>query len=113
MFIQCKIMSSDEQPSSLHVMSSSMFNTPYASWINNDNVHQSMKTIYGNKNIHSSSSMAHEKVRYLPLNMCFTFQNNNYNNILKCVVHYCTLTPIGPPKQMDTYIVNGMTSLTS
>jgi hypothetical protein len=46
-------MSFLEQPSSLHVLSSLMFVTPYcASWINNDNIHQSSKAIFSDKDIH-------------------------------------------------------------
>ncbi len=82
-------------------------------WVNNDNVHQSMETISNNKNIHLSSDVAKEKVGDLLLNTCFTLQNNSCNNIPKCVVGYCMLTPIGASKQMCTYIVNGMTTLTS
>jgi hypothetical protein len=55
-------------------------------WVNNDNVHQVLEVVYGDKDIHSSSGVAKEKVKNPFLNMCCTFQNNNYDNILKCVV---------------------------
>jgi hypothetical protein len=70
--------------------------------VNNDNVHQSMEAIFGNKNILLSSSVARQKVGDLLLNMCSTFQNNSCNRILKCVVGYYMLTPIRALKQMDT-----------
>jgi len=34
----------------------------YASWVNNDNVHQSSKAIFGDKNIHLLSGVVKEKV---------------------------------------------------
>ncbi len=61
--------------------------------VNNDNIHQSSKVVFGDKDIHSLLGVAKEKVGDLPLNMCSIFQNNNWNNILKCVVGYCTFTP--------------------
>jgi hypothetical protein len=70
----------------------------YANWVNNDNVH----AISGDHDIHSSLGVAKEKMEDLFLNMCSTFQSNNYDNILKCVVGCCTLIPIGGPKQMGT-----------
>jgi hypothetical protein len=73
----------------------------YANWVENDNVHQSTKIVYGNKNIHSSSGVVREKVGEVPLNMCFAFQHNNYNSTPKCVVG-CILILIGPLKQMGT-----------
>jgi hypothetical protein len=54
--------------------------------VNNDNVHQSMEAISGNKNIHSLSSVMKERDGDLLLNMCSTLQSNSCNNILKCVV---------------------------
>jgi hypothetical protein len=69
-----------------------------ASQVNNDNVHQSSEVVFGDKDIHSLSSVVREKVGDLPLNMCSTFQDNNYSNILKCVVGYCTLIPVRTPK---------------
>ncbi len=56
------------------------------SWVSNDNVHQSMKNIYGDKIIHLLSGVTTKKVGDFPLNMCSTLQNNSCNNILKCVV---------------------------
>jgi len=61
-----------------------------------------MEAIFGNKNIHSLSNVAKEKVGDHPLNMCFTLQSNSYNSISKCVVGYCALTPTGNLKQMGT-----------
>jgi len=86
-FIQCRIMSSFEQQLSLHVLLLSIsLHHICVNWVNNDNVHQSIKVVSSNKIIHSLSSMAREKVEDLLLHMCSTFQNNSCNNILKCVV---------------------------
>jgi len=68
------------------------------SQVNNDNIHQSLEALFGDKDIHSLLSVVREKVRDLPLNMCFTFQSNSYNNILKCVMGYYTLIPVGTLK---------------
>jgi hypothetical protein len=73
-----------------------------ANWISNDNIHQSSKTISSDKKIRLSSSVGREKVRDLLFNIFSTLQNNNYNNILKCVMGSCTLTPIRTLKQMGT-----------
>ncbi len=72
------------------------------SQVNNDEVYQNTKINSSNKNIHSLSSVSKEKVGDLPLNMCSTFQNNSCNNISKCIMGYCTLTPIATLKQMGT-----------
>jgi hypothetical protein len=97
------IVFSPEQPSLLHVLSSSMLIEPYyASQVSNDNVHQSLEVISGDKDIHLLSSVVKEKVGDLPLNMCSILQSNNYGSIPKCVMDCCMLTPIGAPKQMGT-----------
>jgi hypothetical protein len=49
-------------------------------------IHQGLEVISNDKDIHSLSSLAKEKVRDLFLNMCSTFQNNSCNNISKRVV---------------------------
>jgi hypothetical protein len=56
-----------------------------ANWVSNNNVHQNLKTIYGDKDIHSLSNLTREKVVDLLLNVSSTFQSNNCNIILKCV----------------------------
>ncbi len=81
-------------------------------WVSNDNVHQSMKIISSDKNIHLSSCMAREKEGDLPLNMCSILQNNSYNNIMKCVVGCCMFIIAWALKQMGTQIINGMTKFT-
>jgi hypothetical protein len=43
-------------------------------------------------------NVAREKVGDLFMNMCSILQSNSYNNILKCIMGYCLLTPIGAPK---------------
>jgi hypothetical protein len=73
-----------------------------ANWINNDNVHQGLETIYANKDIHLSLNVVKEKVGDLHLNMCSTFQNNSCNNIPKCILSYCMFIPPWAPKQMGT-----------
>jgi hypothetical protein len=40
------------------------------SWANNDNIHQGLEPIFGDKDIHLSLGMTREKVGNLPLNMC-------------------------------------------
>jgi hypothetical protein len=49
---------------------------------------ESSKTISGDKDIHSLLGVAREKVGDLPLNMCSTFQSNNYDNISKRILLY-------------------------
>jgi hypothetical protein len=73
-----------------------------ASRVNNDDVHQGPKTIVGDKDIHSSSSVVKEKVGDLPLNMCSTLQNNSYDSISNCIMSYYTIIPIRASKQMST-----------
>jgi hypothetical protein len=80
----------------------------YANQVNNDDIHQGSEAISNNKDIHSSLGTTREKVGYLPLNMCSTLQNNNCDNISKCIVGYCTFILEKAPKQMGT-----LTTLTS
>ncbi len=82
------------------------------SQVNNDDIHQDLKVVFCDKDIHSLSIVMKEKVGDLPLNTCSTFQNNSYDNMSKCIMGYCILTPVATLKQMKTYIVNGMTTLT-
>ncbi len=74
----------------------------YASWVNNDDIHQGPKTIFGDKNIHLSLDVAKEKVGDLLLNMCSSLQNNSYYNISKCIVGCYMLILVGALKQMGT-----------
>jgi hypothetical protein len=83
-----------------------------ANWVSNDNIHQGLEAIPNDKYIHLLSGATREKVDDLLLNMCSTFQNNNYDSILKCIVGYYMFTLERAPKQMGTWIVNGMTTLT-
>jgi hypothetical protein len=74
-----------EQSSSLHVLSSLMLVALYlCKRVNNDNVHQNLRTVFNDKDIHSSLGVVREKVGYLPLNMCSILQSNSCDNILKC-----------------------------
>jgi hypothetical protein len=61
----------------------------------------------------SSVSMVGKKVGNLSLYMCFTFQNNSCNGIPKSIVHYSALTPAWALKQINTQIINGMSTLTT
>ncbi len=60
-----------------------------------------MKTIYSDK-YPLVVGCGKGKGGDLPLNMCFAFQNNSYNNISKCVMGYYPLIPIKALKQMGT-----------
>jgi hypothetical protein len=73
----------------------------YATQVNNDNIHQGLKAIFGDKDIHLLSSLVNEKVGDL-LNICFILQSNNYDNIPKCIMGCYTFDPKGASKQMDT-----------
>jgi hypothetical protein len=92
------IVFSLKQPSSLHVLSLSVLVAPYLCKSNQQYVHQGPEVIFDDKDIHSSLGVAKEKVGDLLLNMCSTFQINNYDNILKCIMGYCTFIPIGASK---------------
>ncbi len=72
------------------------------SQVSTNNVHQDVKVVLDDKDIHSLSSVMKVKVGDLPLNMCSIFQNNSCNNILKCIVGYCTFIPTRALKQMGT-----------
>jgi hypothetical protein len=74
----------------------------YASQVSNDDIHQGLETIFGDKDIHLSLDMAREKVGDLLLNMCSTFQSNSYDSIPKCIVSFYTFTLAGGSKQMGT-----------
>ncbi len=75
MFVRHRIVFSLEQPSLLHVLSSSMLVTPYLcqsgqQWQH----HQSSKIVSSDKDIHLLLGAAREKVGDLPLNMCSIFK---------------------------------------
>ncbi len=72
------------------------------SWFNNDNIHQGSEVLSGDKDIHSSSSVANEKVGDLLLNMCSIFRSNSYDNISKYIVGYYMLISTRALKQMGT-----------
>jgi hypothetical protein len=61
--------------------------------VNNDDIHQGPKAISSDKNIHLLSSVAREKVWDILLNMSSTLQINGYDNILKCIMGWCTFIP--------------------
>jgi uncharacterized protein (UPF0297 family) len=60
------------------------------------------KVVFGDKDIHSSSSVVKEKVGNLLVNMCSTLQSNSYNNIPKRIVGYYMFIPTRAPKKMGT-----------
>jgi hypothetical protein len=66
----------------------------YVSQVSNDDVHQGLEVVFGDKDIHSLFDVAREKVGDLLLNMCSILQINNYNNIPKCIVGYYMFIPI-------------------
>jgi hypothetical protein len=70
--------------------------------VSNDDVYQVPKVISGDKNIHLLSGSVKENVGDLPLNMCFTLQNNNYNSIPKCIMGCSTFTFARAPQKMGT-----------
>jgi hypothetical protein len=59
-----------------------------------------MEIVSNDKDMHLLLGVAREKVGNLPLNMCYTFENNNCNNISKCIMGYYTFTPTRALKQM-------------
>lgn len=56
------------------------------SQIGNDNIHRGSKIVFGDDNIHSSSCVAGGKAKNLFLYVSSTFQCDNYNGILKCIM---------------------------
>jgi hypothetical protein len=70
-----------------------------ASWVNNN---QGPKTIFNDKDIHSSSNVTKEKVGDLPLNMCSILQINSCNNIPKCIMGCYMFIPKSASEQMTT-----------
>jgi len=59
--------------------------------INNDNVHQGLKIVFGDNNINLFLCMVGEKVWNI-LYMSSTFQHDSYNDISKCIMGYNVLT---------------------
>jgi len=71
-----------------------------ASRISNDDIHQGPKVVSSDKDVHSLSSVAREKVGNLLPNMCSTFQSNSCDSILKCMVGDYMFTFTKAPKKM-------------
>jgi hypothetical protein len=65
--------------------------------VSNDNVHQGLEVDYGDKDIHSLLGVMRKKVGDLLLNMCSILEINSYNNMLKCIMGYCTFIPTRAP----------------
>jgi hypothetical protein len=72
----------------------------YMNPVNNDDIHQGLKVVFNDKDIHLSLGVTREKVRDLPLNMCSILQINSYDNIPNCIMGYCMFIPVRAPKQM-------------
>jgi hypothetical protein len=53
------------------------------------------------KDIHLLLDVMREKVKNNPLNMCFIFQNNNYENISKCIMGCYMFIRVKTKKQID------------
>jgi len=68
--------------------------------VNNDNIHQGLKVVFTDKDIHLLLGVTREKVEDLPLNMCSILQINSYDNIPNSIVGYCMFIVVGAPKQM-------------
>ncbi len=79
-----------------------------ANWVNNDDVHQGLKVISTDKNIHSSSGMAKEKVGDILLNMYSTLQINSHDSYLKCIVGWFTFIPT--PRHQSEWILKSSTT---
>jgi hypothetical protein len=60
------------------------------------------KAVFGDKDIHSSASVAKEKVGDLLVNMCSTLQSNSYDSTPKRIVGYFMFIPTKAPKKMGT-----------
>jgi hypothetical protein len=71
-----------------------------------------LKTISGDENIHLFSCVAGEKVKNLFLYVSLIFRHNSCNGILKRIMGYNVFTPARAMEQMDTQIIDGMTTLT-
>ncbi len=71
----------------------SMLHQICTSQINNDNIRQGPKIMYGDDNIHLSLFMAKEKVGNLSMYMSSTFQCHSYNGISKSIMGCNVLTP--------------------
>jgi hypothetical protein len=69
---------------------------------NDDDVHQGLETVSGDKDIHSLLNVARKKVGDFLLNMCSTFQKIICDNIPKCIVGCCMFTSARAKKQMAT-----------
>jgi hypothetical protein len=81
------------------------------SQIDNDNVHQGSKTILGDDNIHLSLCVVGGKVRNFFVYMSSIFQCDNCNGILKHIMGCNAFNPAWAMEQMDTQIIDGMTTL--
>jgi hypothetical protein len=80
--------------------------------INNDNVHQGSKIVFGDDNIHSFPCMAGEKVGNLSLYMNSILQHNSCNVISKRIMDCNAFTFAWAMHEMGTQIIDGVTTLT-
>jgi len=80
--------------------------------INNDNIRQGSKIVYGNDNIHSFMCMAGEKVGNLFLYMNSFLQHDSCNGISKRIMDCNAFTFAWATQEMGTQIIDGVTTLT-
>jgi hypothetical protein len=93
-------MSSLEQSSSLHVLSSPMFTPSYLCESDQQWWYPSRsENRFGDKDIPLSLAMTREKVEKLFINMCSTLQSNNCDNIMKCIESCCIFIPTRAPNK--------------
>jgi len=76
----------------MHCHGHQTLNYIWAGQISYDNVYKGSKIVRGDKNIDSLLNVVAKKVRTFCLYMCFTFQNNSCNFILKNIVTYNVFT---------------------
>lgn len=72
-----------------------------------------LKAIYGNKNINLPPNVVGEKVENIFSYMCCIFQNNSCDGIPKSIMGCNVFTLARALKQMNTQIINVMSTLTT
>ncbi len=93
-FILCKIMPFfSNNYCYMRCHHQNMLHHIYITQIDNDNIGQGSKTIFGDDNVHSSSCVAAEKVKTLFLYMNSTLQCDSCNGISKHIMGYNVFIP--------------------
>jgi hypothetical protein len=72
-----------------------------------------MKIVFGDDNIHLFSCVVREKMKNLFLYVNSTLQCDSCNDILKHIMGFSVFIPARAAYQMDTQIINGVTTLAS